>query len=65
MRSEIFPPSEGILTVWRNFDFIFYKLRNSFLLAREPQRARQQNLKLKFVINILTESGIQKNLEKC
>ena len=57
---ERFPPIEGILRVWRNFDFVFYKLRNSFLLIREPQRAYQQNLKSKFVINVLTESGIQK-----
>ena len=50
--------NSGIFCDLRNFDFVFWKLRNSFLLARGPCRPCQQNFDLKFDFDVSTESGI-------
>ena len=50
--------NSGFFGDLRNFDFIFWKLRNSFLLAQGPCRPCQQNFDLKFDFNVSTESGI-------
>ena len=50
--------NSGIFCDLRNFDFVFWKLRNSFLLAWGPCRPCQQNFDLKFDFDVSTESGI-------
>ena len=50
--------NSGIFCDLRNFDFVFWKLRNPFLLARGPCQVCQQNFDLKFDFDVSTESGI-------
>ena len=56
--------NSGIFGHLRNFDFVFFKLQNSFLLARGPCRQCQQNFDLKFDLDALTESGISRFQKK-
>ena len=50
--------NSGIFAHLRNFDLVFLKLRNSFLLAWGPCGQCQQNFDSKFGLDVLTEYGI-------
>ena len=56
--------NSGIFGDLRNFYFVFFKPRNSFLLAWGPCGQCQQNFDLKFDLDVSTASGISQFQKK-